>query len=100
VLKYSQLALVKKLRLTCEELKAKNKLLQEASELYSNSNSKKEEARPAHASAAAAAPHKPALPAASLRPASSARRLVTPKQALMCNDGEDFKDATFLTNMS
>ena len=72
----------------------KNRLLQEASDLYS-----KREATNVAPCESIAAPAKPPLPSAALRPVQSARRIITPKQALMCSDDdENFKDITFLTN--
>ena len=75
--------------MTCEELKAKNALLQQASDLYSKSS----DVAPSSVSVAP-----PTKPAKAPRRNHSARRIVTPKHAVLCNDDEDYKDGTFLTN--
>jgi hypothetical protein len=84
------LALLKKLRLTCEELRAKNKILQDASDLYSKVEVPKEvDTRPA------VPPVKITQP--TLRPVNSARRIIVPKQGII-HDDETSKGHTFITS--
>lgn len=90
-----QLALVKKLRITCEELKEKNRLLQQASDLFNSSNISAKASQP---EAVIPPPSKPSSATFQLRPVNSARRIVAPKQGIIADDeNSSLKSYTFLT---
>ncbi len=86
---------MKKLRITCEELREKNNLLQQASDLFNSSNAPAKASQP---EAVVPPPSKPSSATYQLRPVNSARRIVAPKQGIIAGDeSSNLKSFTFLT---